>query len=354
MKRNFLLLFLFSSLILNFIFAGIEQQAIHNVTHHSAIEDEIIETKKVAYDQQKNVLEDEPLEEDVFIDEKKEKELSQPTKPQLELLDRIEAIVAVGELTDIITTIDIDRRGFDGHQYTVEDLVSEDLLDQLGAKFKVVVEDKDVTRYLQKMKMPEAQIKAIAQAWGYPSVQDFYTVFKKMYRATTSLNYQVQSELVFTEEVIKEYYEAHPILREAFYIVETAFVPLAQEEDRELLYEELKAYAQGKKKIPSIIWDAPAQIAKSDVPQANEFIFSMHEDEIFVKPVSGGFNLFKMNKISAECAAPLQERREEILTTLRNEKYEEAVNKVLNRLRTDAFILYPSEKQYPIDIANFI
>jgi len=280
-------------------------------------------------------------ESEVFI-----KEAKQPVK--LEVLDCIGAVVATEEQVEIITMQDVDKRGFDGGHYILKDLVNETLLDQLGEKFKINVEDKDVTRYLQKTNMSDEQIKSIAHMWGYPTVEDFYKVFKKMYRASSTLNYKVQSELVFTEDVIQERYQQTLMHQEALYTLETAFIPVAKNQDKEAIYKELCTYAEAKTAIASIVWDAPIDIVASEVPAANDFIFSMKVGDIYVKPVADGFDLFKLKALREERYIPIDERRSDIVNELRSEKYTSAVEKVLEQLHKDACIIYPTFKEYPM------
>src|SRR3990167_8389936 len=256
---------------------------------------------------------------------------------KLILIDRIEAVVAEGDQVKVVTSLDVARRGYDGTTYLVQDLVNEDLLEILGDKFKINVDDKDVTRYLQKMNASETQMKAIAQANGYATLSELYEQFKKTFKAQSALSFKTQSELVFSEDVILQYCKNNPQIREANYILQMSFVPFVDSSKQDELKNEIQKYIKHE----------PNQVSKE-----NSFIFDMKDGQIYIKDMPQGFSLFKMIKSSPEYEVTLEERRLEIVNILRNEKYEEVVKKVVQELRNNALILTPSFDIYPIPELN--
>src|SRR3990167_1735704 len=271
---------------------------------------------------------------------------------KLILIDRIEAVVAEGDQVKVVTSLDVARRGYDGTTYLVQDLVNEDLLEILGDKFKINVDDKDVTRYLQKMNASETQMKAIAQANGYATLSELYEQFKKTFKAQSALSFKTQSELVFSEDVILQYCKNNPQIREANYILQMSFVPFVDSSKQDELKNEIQKYIKHEPNKISVDWDAPITILKNQVSKENSFIFDMKDGQIYIKDMPQGFSLFKMIKSSPEYEVTLEERRLEIVNILRNEKYEEVVKKVVQELRNNALILTPSFDIYPIPELN--
>ncbi|OGB83543.1 hypothetical protein A3F66_05950 [candidate division TM6 bacterium RIFCSPHIGHO2_12_FULL_32_22] len=287
-----------------------------------------------------------------------DKQQSKSTKTEqvgskkLILIDRIEAVVAEGDQVKVVTSLDVARRGYDGTTYLVQDLVNEDLLEILGDKFKINVDDKDVTRYLQKMNASETQMKAIAQANGYATLSELYEQFKKTFKAQSALSFKTQSELVFSEDVILQYCKNNPQIREANYILQMSFVPFVDSSKQDELKNEIQKYIKHEPNKISVDWDAPITILKNQVSKENSFIFDMKDGQIYIKDMPQGFSLFKMIKSSPEYEVTLEERRLEIVNILRNEKYEEVVKKVVQELRNNALILTPSFDIYPIPELN--
>jgi hypothetical protein len=269
------------------------------------------------------------------------------TEPKFVLLDRIEAVVAEGDQVKVVTSLDVARRGYDGNTYTVEDLVNETLLDILGDKFKIHVDDKDVTRYLQKMNASEDQMRLIAKANGYATLSELYEQFKKTFKAQSALSFKTQSELVFSEDMILQYYKNNPQITEANYLVQMSSVSLDDRDNQELK-DEIQKFIKHEPNKVSISWDTPVKILKSQVSSENNFLFDLKDGDVFIKEATQGFALFKMVKNSPEYVVPLEERRLEIVNTLRNEKYEEVIKKVLSELRANSLVLNPTLAAYPI------
>lgn len=283
------------------------------------------------------------------LDEKKEKLEPEFEMGKLELLDKIEAeiITSTPESTDtqIITTSDITKRGFDGGKYTVNDLIDEALADNLGKTFKISLTDDDVNKYLKRANLnTKQQIKELTEKWGYENVEEFYENFKKIYRANTALNYEMSSQIVVTEDEIKEYFDTHPINIEAVYTIETTFVLHDSTKTKQELKEELEQYVNGTKNLNYIIWDLPIKVKKSEISNASRFLEDMTVGSIYIKELSDGFDLFKLICKEPDRVIPFEERKKDIINTLQNKKHEDAYLKVKNNLLDKAIIYVPDQK----------
>ena len=103
----------------------------------------------------------------------------------LMLLDESQAVIATVSpekaqvLTSVVTLQDVNRQGFDGGQYTIEDLIDFSLMDHLSKDFKIDVTNDDINRYYQKMNLSRDHLKQIAESNWFPSVEAFNDLFKK-------------------------------------------------------------------------------------------------------------------------------------------------------------------------------
>lgn len=283
------------------------------------------------------------------LDTKKEQPQSSKdsnlVKPnELILLDKVEAVV-VSDKPSVITTADIAKRGFDGNKYELKDIVNEILLDSLADQYKMSVNDEDITRYLEKMKMSEDQISAMAKANGYNSLREFYDQFKRMYKAGQALNFKVASELVFTEDVIYQYYLENPKTQEAVYTVSISTIVDRQATDLNDLRNRINS------KVVDVSWSEPYQFPASQIAESNKFIFDLKEGELFIKDNgSGVYDLFKLVTFVPEIVCPLSERREEIVNELKGRHYRDVVENILKNLRDAAMVIEPSFEKYPAPI----
>ena len=265
------------------------------------------------------------------------------------LLDRIEAVVAESDHVGVITSLDVARRGYDGRKYSVQDLVDENLLDSLADKFKMNVDDKDITRYLQKINMSDVQVRQLAQNNGYSSLSELYEQFRKMFRANSALGFKTQSELVFSEDTIFRYYKDNPQYTEAKMIIQTSYISVDDYEKKEKIRSDLEKYIKGVPTDVIIVWNDPVTILRNEIADSSKFLFGMKEGEIFIKDMPQGFMLFKLCKDYPACEVPLEARKSEIIEILKNEKYAQVIEKVMEGLRKSSLILLPTFEMYPID-----
>ncbi|MDR3646521.1 MAG: hypothetical protein P4L22_03195 [Candidatus Babeliales bacterium] len=268
---------------------------------------------------------------------------------KLELLDKIEAEVTTStqDSTDvqIITMSDIKKRGFDGGKYTLDDLINEALADNLGKTFKINLTDDDVNKYLKRANLTDKkQLKKLTETWGYESLEDFYESFKKIYRANTALNYEMSSQLVVLEKEIQDYYEQHPVYKEAVYTIETTFVLLDSTKTKEELKKELEEFAAGTKNLDYIIWDLPITIKKAEVTDSSKFLEDMAIGSIYIKELNDGFDLFKLIDKQPDITVPLEERKKVIVEKLQTQKHEQAAQKVNDNLHSKAIVYKPDQK----------
>lgn len=262
-----------------------------------------------------------------------------PVHDNLVELDKIEAIVNGAPITSKF----IARLGFYGEAFTLDKLIDSYIADQLGERFKINVSDEDVDRYVQGLGMSPADVDHFALQWDYPSTAEFKQDLKIMYRGMGALKYELDSRLVITEDEIQAYYDAHPVTVETKYLVRTAFVPRNQEEQatqQKMLQQQIEKYRQQPLRAPWE-WEPAIEILDSEISNANGFLRQLAEGEVYLKPVSNGFDLFLVEKIMPAGVLPLDERRNEIVRTLQQQKHGVVSDLVKQDLRQRADIVYP-------------
>lgn len=276
-------------------------------------------------------------------------EESEDAGAKLVLLDQIEAVVAEGNDVQVIAMSDVAKRNFDGNQHTVDDLINELLFDFIAQKLRITVDDDDVNKYLQRMKLSRDQIIAIARSNGYYDLTEFYDQFKKMYRSNQAMSFKVNSELSLGEDEIQDFYDANPQVEEAVYTIEMTTVPFDKNRKIEEQQKELEQFVDGSLHR-NFIWEAPVVLKASEISSANDFIFSMKEGSYYLKKSSDGFDIIKLKKLQPERIIPLDERRGEIMTTLKAERYGTTVESVVKKVRDQALILTPTYAAYPVPV----
>ena len=268
----------------------------------------------------------------------------------LVLLDQIQAVVTTiaPEKAQIVTTVitmqDITRQGFDGGQYSTDDLIDSALMDHLSQAFKVNVTNDDINRYCQKMNLSVEQLQAIADNWWFPSLDSFYELFKKNYRGRMAMNFLVDSQIVISEEEIEQYWKNNPVWLEPVYFVETLFIPF-NGKSLEELQEEI-ADKEKRNKLSDLHWNPSSKVLESEIDSNNNFIFELAIGDSFLKPDADGVLLYRLQNKLPKREKSLPERKNEISNKLKMERTFLVEDQEKQKLRNNALI-YKSTFEAP-------
>lgn len=277
------------------------------------------------------------------------------TDKKLVVLDQVSAVVYQGESPDlgskedpnqnqhvIITQQDVARRGFDGQHHDLDDLTNEILLWQKAELMKMTLSDSDVDRQLDKMGMTKDQQVEVARRWNFADVDEFKVALKKMYVSNMSMGFETESGLVIPEKEVQAYFDKNPVWLEAEYEIQTGFVPVKKGQTKKQIKQKLNKLVKtgaGYK----VAWEDPLVIRKSEVSSKNDFLTKLGVDQVHVKPVKNGFDLFKMVRISPRRKQPLSERKTDIVNAIRTERYPKVVAQVKKDLYRNSNIHYPKQ-----------
>lgn len=268
------------------------------------------------------------------------------------VLDQVVAVIYLNEAPDlgskeevddapeIVTKQDVERAGFDGRIHTRESQVEDKMFCAKAKSLKMAMSDEDVDRYLEKANMNEEQQLLLASRWFYDGIAEFKAALKDMYLANMSLSYEVESNLVISEEDIHNYYDQNPIWLEPEYEIQVSFVP-ANDQNRTQVQAKLEKFAQTGKGFKKLIWDDAIVLKSSEISPANQFLVDLAEGQIYLKSAVNGFDLFKMVHIRPLRLQPLVDRRLEIVNHLRQERYSQVVEQVKKDLRSKSSVYYP-------------
>ena len=270
------------------------------------------------------------------------------------VIDQVEAIIYLNEAPDlgskeeiddspeIITTQEVARAGFDGREHTVASHVEDKMFCAKAKNLKMAMSDEDVDRYLEKANMNEEQQLLLASRWFYDGIAEFKAALKDMYLSNMSLSYEVESNLVISEEDVQAYYNQHPVQLEPEYEIQTCFVP-ADQANQAQIQAQLEKFIQTGKGFKKLAWDDAITLKASEISDNNQFLVDMKLGQIYLKPVCGGFDLFKMILIRPLRLQPLVDRRVEIINHLRTERYPQVVEQVKKDLKAKSSVYYPEK-----------
>jgi hypothetical protein len=240
----------------------------------------------------------------------------------------------------IITQQDIARMAFDGQNHTVEDAVYKQILCAKADSLKMSMSNEEVIENLEKVGMPHDQQLLMVERWHYYDLDEFLQTVRKIYVSGMSQSFEVESRLVITQAEIDDYYQKNPVWLEPEFELVTSFVPFSNEQEKTKLKYKLEKFLITHKGY-NVEWSDSFVIRESEISDENLFLKSLKTNQIYLKEVEQGFDLFKMVEIRPKRLQPLIERRNQIVNYLRNERYPAVLEQVQQDLLQKAVVYYP-------------
>jgi len=263
----------------------------------------------------------------------------------LYLLDTMEAVVRMQKDTEVITKSDVDRPSLGGEIRSLQDIVFERSL-FLDAKKQGIRHDDDALEaYLMRIQhdnnLTRDGLKSIFTAAGY-TYEEGREQLQMMQMSNTMIDFKILSNLIVPRKDVVSYYQAHPKIVEASYLLQRAILPLSSTKTKEQQKKELVIFSKTKKGVHNIIWSEPFSIDQSDIAEEKQFIIAMEPGGISlpIEISGGGFELFRLKEKTEERARTLDERYREIADILRQPKYEELLQAYKENLFDTVSITY--------------
>jgi len=258
-------------------------------------------------------------------------------------IDEIKAVVDGPMRLASVTASDVQRRGFDGVSHDVKDLVLEIIKDQHGEELGVSISDEDVDKYLRAMsagnEISKESLITMAKDFGYDTVSEFYTDLKRLYRANTTMEQEVRSNLAVSEQEAKTYYDKHPEYKEGVYYLQTAHVQFRDDMGRDELKKALE-HPETSTKVGTVNWGVPFDIAYSELADDKQFIKNMKIGEVYVIDSPTGFDLYRLKNHVKPEEVSFDQRRKAIIEKLREEKFDKSFTQYNDSIMKEASISY--------------
>jgi hypothetical protein len=262
----------------------------------------------------------------------------------LVLLDQIEVVIYGQEDVEIITKSDIDRPSLSGGFRTKEEIIFERevLLD--AKKHHLPQDDASIDAYLTQVQreynLSEKDVENIFTSSGY-TIEEGRMQLQMLQTVNTMLDIKIRSNLIVPRKDVEQYYKNNPVVIEATYTLERAFVTQSKKMSPEAQYNVLVKYAKTGKGVSGIVWGEPFTVNHSDIAENKQFIYIMEPGQISLpQEVAGGFEMFRLIEKTPETVRSLEESYREIVDILRRPKYEELMENYRQMLFKNASIVY--------------
>ncbi|MGB8467527.1 MAG: hypothetical protein WCE21_00840 [Candidatus Babeliales bacterium] len=258
------------------------------------------------------------------------------------LVNRVAAVVHGPERSRIFTQLEYKRRGIDGRMRKLDDLISEELIFQDALRVKMPIDDTVVKahlrRVLQGFGLKPGDEETIFAQEGYTYAEGFEQ-FRLMYAVNAMTEHQIMQNLLITEDEVVAYYNAHPIVKEPAFLLETASMPFIDTTEREELKRQVTAYVEGGDRL-SVEWSAGYWVKKSELVADLATLPSLDIGDILTVDGPRTLYLYRLLNKKAERCVPLAKRYKKIAEILRKPKFEQLLSEYRTKLLDGATIVY--------------
>lgn len=242
------------------------------------------------------------------------------------LVDKIECVVCGPEKNSPFTNTDITwKRGLDNKFVPLEQQIQREIVNQQIVADKIPMDPTAVEKYIEGIKKQNNFSESDLDAWFAEvgkTMQEGMDALAEQYHNEYFLHYKFKSQLVPTDDEVREYFEENPDFIEGYYDVRAARVDF-----------DLKDYDEVKKDIEMIIanpevqdadiaWSEPVRWMDEDVADEKSFIKDMSVGEIRVLELGNVFELYQLVAFEPTKLRSLEDRRASIVDALNRKKLE--------------------------------
>lgn len=260
------------------------------------------------------------------------------------LVNKIDAVVHGPQTTQLFCTLEHKRRGIDGRARQLPDLIADHLIYEDAVQMKVPIDKAVVQRHLdQILKMnglKRGDEEKIYAQEGYTSEEGFEQ-FCILYAVNAMIEHKVMQNLFVSEEEVLAYYKAHPVIKKAKYLIQTAFVSYADDtpQSQNETQKKIDTYIKTGKNL-DIIWSDAHWIREAEMAADMDPVKRMDIGSIIQQKQKNGIQLYRLVNKKAAHEVPLKKRYKKIVEILREPKFQQAFTNYKNSLFDRATIIY--------------
>lgn len=262
-----------------------------------------------------------------------------------ELVDEIRVTIYHAGGTEIITTSDI-RKGLDGQQRGLRDIVLDELVAIDAVKMHIIITDEEIDRFLASMQkeqgMSREMFMRLFKELGFETYEEGREALRKKQMIDQILEYRVRTSklLQIEHDEAEAYYNEHPVVEKAAYTLVQAYVP----KDK-VSKEEFNEAMKDGSIIEKALWTEPFTIAEDELADDRKFLKdAVIGSLVEVEEFEDGYELTRLlAKKEARCV-PFAEKEEEILDIMRRERFERVLDEYYNKLLNNAHMRFAHEE----------
>jgi len=249
--------------------------------------------------------------------------LSGVIQAEIFMIDRINCVVCGSEANTPFTDTGVTwKRSLDNKFTTIEQQIQREIVNQQLVAEKIPIDPTAVEKYIDGIKRQNNFSETDLETWFGDvgrTMAEGIEGLAEQYNNEYFMHYKFKSQLVPTDDELREYYDENPVFIDGWYEVRATRIEYAPE-------NKVEAQAAVEKLVKSdssfIEWTAPVRIMEDDLTDENKFIEKMTLNEIKVLELENAFELYQLIAYEPTKLVTLEERRTTIADALNRKKLE--------------------------------
>lgn len=239
------------------------------------------------------------------------------------LIDCIKCVVCGPEANTPFTDTGVTwKRSLDNKFTTIEQQIQREIVNQQLVAEKIPIDPTAVEKYIDGIKKQNNFSETDLETWFGDvgrTMAEGIEGLAEQYNNEYFMHYKFKSQLVPTDDELREYYDENPVFIDGWYEVRATrieFAPENKQEAQEAVEKMVKSDSS------TIEWTAPVRIMEEDLQPDQKFIEKMSIHEIKIVELENAFELYQLVAYEPTKLVSLEERRTSIADALNRKKLE--------------------------------
>lgn len=271
-------------------------------------------------------------------------------RAELFLVDRIDCVVCGPERnTPIVDTEITHKSDLNGQKLPVQQLIQQEIIGQQIISEKLPLDSTAADKYVESLKkqnnFTDSDLAELFEGIGRTFAEGL-ALLNDQYQHEMFVHHKFKSQVVATDDAIKEYHEAHPAYIDGWCNIQLAYTDF-NDSNKEEIKKQISALIESDKteQGSSIEWSSPVHVFLKDIANDKMFIFDMEPNQIEIRENGNTFELYKLIDKQDSVLKTIEECRSSIVDKLnRNqlekilEEYNKEVHKFIDIIKLNGDI----------------
>lgn len=257
-------------------------------------------------------------------------------------VDGIKAVVRGSSGADLILESELRRPKLDGTPNTLDSSITNSLIKQEADRLHITQtpeeNQKQYEMIAQNNKKTVKELDEMVMQAGF-TPQEARKEFGQINAVNSLLGWKVGG-MVVPESEVRAYYEENPEYESAAYQIQMVVVPFSSTQTREQQLTQLQTLANAQDPNGVLNWIEPFWVNEEDLAADKKFITELEPGQISLpKEVFNGFQMFRLVAKKEKRLKTFDDRYGQIVSILRQPKYNELMTKFQQELKDNASII---------------